>query len=182
VHTHSSKAGVLGRWAAWIARDPEARRPPAIVHTIHGPPFMPVEGNAIKRSECEERDLHRRRALRGRALRRDRLRRRRDDRQFRARGIGRDDQYETVRSGMDTEPYTSSPPARTAPRCAPARAGAESDFVIGTVARLAEHKGHDDLLDALGDDLAGRPDWKLLWVGDGWWRDRLLSGASERWG
>jgi glycosyltransferase involved in cell wall biosynthesis len=51
---------------------------------------------------------------------------------------------------------------------------APSDFVVGTVARLAEHKGHDDLLDALGDELRARPDWKLLWVGDGWWRERLM--------
>jgi glycosyltransferase involved in cell wall biosynthesis len=56
---------------------------------------------------------------------------------------------------------------------------ADDDFVIGTVARLAELKGHDDLLNALAEDLKKNPKWKLLWVGDGWWRERLLTRARE---
>ena len=37
VHTHSSKAGILGRAAAWKQRGTNKR--PAIIHTVHGLPF-----------------------------------------------------------------------------------------------------------------------------------------------
>src|SRR5215475_12402567 len=37
VHTHSSKAGILERWAAWFARVP------VILHTIHGYGITPAQ-------------------------------------------------------------------------------------------------------------------------------------------
>jgi len=43
VHTHSSKAGILGRWAAWFAGVP------IIVHTIHGFGITPGQSPAIRR-------------------------------------------------------------------------------------------------------------------------------------
>jgi glycosyltransferase involved in cell wall biosynthesis len=175
VHTHSSKAGILGRWAGWRQR---ARRGdgPTVVHTIHGPPFMPVEGPALRRIKT--------RLVNHLYTLSERFAARRCDAiasvaqamtdQFLARSIGRASQYRTVWSGMEINAYL--PPADYAARRAQMRAALglrDDDLVIGTVARLAEHKGHDDLLTALSDELRQRPHWKLLWVGDGWWRARL---------
>ena len=90
-----------------------------------------------------------------------------------AAGIGRREQYLTVYSGMETKPFLE--PAWSRPQAREALGFAEGDFVLGTVSRLAELKGHDDLLDALGALMRDRPNLKLLWVGDGWWRERLVS-------
>ncbi len=165
VHTHSSKAGILGRLAGW-----HAKCEPAVVHTIHGPPFLPGKpiSNAVYTFA-------------------ERLAARRCDavvsvadamtRQFLERGIGTPSLYTTVRSGVDIEPYLMSQPTRDGVR---ERLGIEPhEFVVGTVARLAQDKGHDDLLDALGEDLSSKDHWRLLWVGDGYLRQDLERRISE---
>lgn len=160
VHTHSSKAGILGRLAAW------KMRVPCIVHTIHGLAFHPYQSkwrNAIyiASERFAARRCHRivcvADAMRDQAL---------------AARIGRRDQYVTVYSGIETEPFVQP---KHSPQAMRTELGlAEDDFVLGTIARLAELKGHDDLLDALSPMMHTHPNLKLLWVGDGWWRDRLM--------
>jgi len=185
VHTHSSKAGILGRLAAW--REGGRANRIGVVHTIHGPPFMPVEGGAIRRTKvrltnamyemAEEIAAKKCHAIVSVA---DAM-----TTEFRRRGIGRDDQYITIRSGMNVGSFLHAAPGESRTEVRSALGIAPDAFVIGTVARLAEHKGHDDILDALGDDLCTNPSWMLLWVGDGWWRSRLESrvqsmGLSDR--
>lgn len=165
VHTHSSKAGILGRLAGW-----HARCGPAVVHTIHGPPFLPGKpiSNAIYTA-----------AERVAAKRCDAIVSVADamTRQFLERGIGSPALYTTVRSGVNIEPYLAIHPTRDEVR---ERYGIEPhEFVIGTVARLAQDKGHDDLLDALGADLKANDHWRLLWVGDGYLRQNLEKRIKE---
>ena len=176
VHTHSSKAGVLGRWAAWVARPR-----PAIVHTIHGPPFMPVEGGAITRAKIGLKNRLYTHAERFAARRCHTIVSVADamTEQFLARGVGTPEQYVTVRSGMETEAFLNPRPGETRGEVRAQLGLGACDFVVGTVARLAQHKGHDDLLDALACDMRRRPDWKMLWVGDGWWRERLMRRVQE---
>lgn len=159
VHTHSSKAGILGRAAAW------AQRVPCVVHTIHGLAFhryQPGWRNQlyIRAERFAARRCHRIICVAD-AMRRQAL----------EAGIGRPQQYVTVYSGIRTGQFID--PGCRRPEVRRELGLGDEDFVLGTVSRLAELKGHDDLLDALGPLMAQRQNVKLLWVGDGWWRDRL---------
>ncbi|MBX3379861.1 MAG: glycosyltransferase family 4 protein [Phycisphaeraceae bacterium] len=179
VHTHSSKAGVLGRAAAWTeaARMKKSGHKLGVVHTIHGPPFhkfLPKRTNAIyvASEKFAARRCHRIVSVANAMTE-----------QFLAEKIGTSDQYSTVYSGMEVDRYLDARDAAgkpfTSDTVRDSLGLSPMDFVIGTVARLAELKGHDDLLDALGTDLKANPNWKLLWVGDGWWRDRLLKRVAD---
>lgn len=182
VHTHSSKAGILGRLAAW-----ESNPRPAIIHTIHGPPFMPVEGTPVQRAKIRSLNSAYTLAERFAARRCHRIVSVADamTQQFLARKIGTPEQFVTVRSGMDLGPYLNPTPDQTRAVMREKLGFSDSDFVVGTVARLAQHKGHDDILDAIGHHMQIHDAWKLLWVGDGWWTDRLAAridalGLSSR--
>lgn len=179
VHTHSSKAGILGRAAAW-AELPAAKRrghPIGVVHTIHGPPFhkyLPARTNKIyiASEKFAAKRCHRIVSVADAMTT-----------QFLDEQIGRKEQYSTVYSGMEIDrylyPVTPQGSPATSDSVRESLGLSPMDFVVGTVARLAELKGHDDLLDALGEELRKRDNWKLLWVGDGWWRDRLLKRVAE---
>lgn len=176
VHTHSSKAGILGRMAAWKVFQAADNNLPVVIHTIHGPPFMPGDDLKTRAKNWVYTVAERHAAKRCHAIVSvaDAM-----TEQFLARGIGRPDQYITVRSGMETQRFLKPAPGESREEVRAQLGIPREAFVIGTVARLAEHKGHDTLLDALANDLRTDPRWRLLWVGDGWWADRLLVRVRE---
>ena len=150
-----------------------------MIHTVHGPPFMPPTGSGARRLVTGVKNAVYTLAERHGAARCHRIVSVADAMTdlFLSRGIGRPGLYTTIRSGMDTRAFLDEGAGRDEAR---AGLGIDPDaVVIGTVARLAEHKGHDDLLDALADDLRANPSWRLLWVGDGWWRGRLEARVAE---
>ncbi len=158
VHTHSGKAGILGRWAAHRAGVP------LIVHGIHGPSFGPFQGgpaNFIFRHA--ERFAGRRTdhfVVVADAMRR----------QYLAAGIGRPDQYSLIYSGFDLAPFLA---AERNPSLARKLGLQSDDFVVGLIARLFALKGHDDLIDAAPEIIRRIPRARFLWLGDGPWRARL---------
>lgn len=161
VHTHSSKAGILGRAAA------SRRRVPVIVHTIHGMPFGNFESAprnvlykvlerwAARRSDaivsvCD--------AMTSQAL---------------AAGVGRPEQFLTVYSGMDADAFLN--PGRPRELVRRELGLADDEIAFATVARLFELKGHDDILAAAPEVLRANPRVRFVWIGDGMLRDRFIA-------
>ncbi len=158
VHTHSSKAGILGRRAAW------KEGVPAIVHTIHGLPFHEYQSRFLYHFYrwCERRaafwchDI----ICVGEVMKEKAL----------SAGVGLPQQYSIARSGMDVEAF-SSPQDRIAAR---SRWGIPQEArVVGVLSRLAPLKGHMDVIESVQNV-------HLLFVGDGALRSHLEKEASHR--
>ena len=166
VHTHSSKAGILGRAAAWH------EKVPAVVHTIHGMPFGKFETPLKNRLYIA---LERWAARRCHAIVSvcDAM-----TEQALAAGVGRPEQFLTVYSGMDADAFLDPPRSRQDVR---RELGlADDEVAFATVARLFELKGHDDIVAVAADVLAANPKVRFVWIGDGILRDRLIADLERR--
>lgn len=164
VHTHSGKAGILGRMAA---RRAGIR---TIVHTIHGPSFGAFQGAAANFAfRAAERHAGRftthfvtvANAMRD---------------QYLAAGIGVPEKYTRIFSGFNLKPFLD---AGDDPRLREQLGLNKDDFVIGKIARLFELKGHDDLLAVAPELVRANPRIKFLFVGDGEWRSKFERKIDE---
>ena len=158
VHTHSGKAGILGRLAAARAGVP------VILHTIHGPSFGPFQGplaNLLFRNA----ERYAARVTNHFVVVADAM-----QRQYLDAGIGRTEQYTKIFSGFPLEPFLASAndlQLRATLGLAP------DDIVVGKIARLFKLKGHEDLLAVAPGLVRLCPKIRFLLIGDGPWRGRL---------
>ena len=168
VHTHSSKAGILGRIAAWH------ENVPAVIHTVHGLPFHDQQPRwlhdayvALERQAA--RRCHRLIAITPQMVD-----------AFEQASIASRDKFTVIPSGIDLAKVQPADEARKTIR---AEFGIPDDApVVGIVARLDPLKGHHDLL-AIYDQLAERfPDLRMLFVGDGWDRQTIEQDAHVQQG
>lgn len=153
VHTHSSKAGILGRWAAWLAGTP------LIVHTVHGwghhdrqSPLvrqfyillekltLPITDKLITVSP---RDIEKGLQV----------------------GIGKPDDYTVIRSGVELDRFghPQKPPEQmrqslNIPLDVP---------LVGTVARLSPQKAPLDFIQTCATIAQQNSDVWFVLVGDG---------------
>ena len=164
VHTHSSKAGIIGRLAA------RAAGVPVVVHTIHGLPFHPREKWWKNRlyvalESCAARHCDRifavAQAMVDQAL---------------AQNIGRPDMYQVVYSGMNLTHFLT---AERDPGLRAALGIPEHAKVLGTVARLFPLKGYEELMKIAPDLLRAEKDLYFLFVGDGELHETLKKQAED---
>jgi glycosyltransferase involved in cell wall biosynthesis len=156
VHTHSTEAGIIGRFAASIANVP------AVVHTVHGVPFAEDRNALLNRFVC--------RCERAAARRTDRIVTNADaiTEAYLQRGIGHPDQYTTVYSGIEIDRFRDASPANDIDG---------SGVRILMVSRLADGKGFEDLFDAI-EAIDG--DVSVYLVGDGPLFEELNAMIDER--
>ncbi|MGB2987707.1 MAG: glycosyltransferase family 4 protein [Phycisphaerae bacterium] len=158
VHTHSSKAGILGRSAAARAGVP------VIIHTIHGMSFNRTQPAHVR---MFYRWLERRAARCTTALVTvaDAM-----IDQAVAAGIAPRDRFATIRSGIETNRF--APRAELRDRHRREWGIAADEIVVGTMARLFENKGYEEIISAMLAAVASEPRLKFVWIGDGAHRAR----------
>ena len=164
VHTHSGKAGILGRLAAKRAGVP------VIIHTIHGPSFGKFQ-NAAANVIFRAAEKNAARATIHFIVVADAMKK-----QYLAAGIGRPEQYTKIFSGFPLEPFLA---AKNDLELRKKLGIAPDDFVIGKIARLFRLKGHDDLFAVAPELVRRNPKIKFLLVGDGEWRQKFEQQAEN---
>ncbi len=167
VHTHASKAGILGRWAA------RRTRVPCIVHTIHGLAFDAYQPAVVR---LAYRAAERRAARWGHRL--VAVCRAMADR-AEAAGLAPPGTVRVVYSGMETERF-ARPPAEAARAALRAAWGAgPADCVFVQLARLFPMKGHRLLVAAMAEVCRRHPRARLVLVGSGTLEAALRADARR---
>ncbi len=164
IHTHSSKAGILGRFAAVIAGTP------VIIHTVHGWSFhdymstfrksfyITLERTTAKFTDkiivVTNRDI---------------------DKGLKHR-IGEPDQYQLIRSAIPLDEFLT-PLDETILR---QELGIPSEaFVVGTVGRLSPQKNPLDWIEISARIASQNPNCCFLMVGDGPLRNQVESQIKK---
>jgi glycosyltransferase involved in cell wall biosynthesis len=165
VHTHSSKAGVLGRLAAWFAGTP------VIVHTLHSLVFHDYQPWIVNRAWWLSKkicapltdffisvsDVISEKAI--------------------AAGIAKPELFRTIYSGMELDWFLN---AKFDAREVREEFGIPLDApVVGKIARLFPLKGHDELMDAAPEIVKRVPNVRFFLIGDGILLEHLQDRARN---
>ncbi len=164
VHTHSSKAGILGRWAAKLAG---AR---SIIHTFHGFGFTPLQRAPVRKIFIIAEKLTARvtdllltvaYANITKAL---------------SEGIGKPEKYRVVRSGIDPEKFEKTRKIDTIRQELNLK---ESDLLVGNISCFKPQKGLFDYLEVCNKLSKDISNCYFLMAGDGMLRRSIKRKIEE---
>jgi glycosyltransferase involved in cell wall biosynthesis len=166
VHTHSAKAGVVGRLAAKFAY-----KRTVTIHTVHGLSFHDFQSHLLNgfyiTAEKIAGFFTDRYICVGAVMKEKSLR----------AGIGREKQYSVVYSGFEVQPYLDAEEDRGSTRSS--LGIRDNEKVFGMVGRLYHLKGQEYLMEAFASVVREYPETKLLIVGDGILRPELERFARD---
>ena len=173
VHTHSAKAGIIGRYAAGALKGRWAPNRPAVVHGIHGLSFHPYQNPwvnrfyiAMERAVAKHTDYF--------VCVADAM-----TAQNKAAGIGLDKPYVTAYSAIDEDPFLE--PIQQERRDTFRRRYdiQKEAIVLVTIARLFMLKGHEYIIESAKElsKRFGNVVW--LFVGNGNLADRYKQQVRD---
>jgi len=165
VHTHTSKAGFLGRLAAYRLRCP------AVVHSPHGHLFYGYASAAVTQAYVRLERAAAGWCHRICTLTEDSIH------SHLARGIGREGQYVAIPGGVDLERLAR--PVRGREEVLREFGIPAEVPVVGWIGRLEPVKGGNLFLQALREARARHPQVRAIIVGDGSRREALVALADE---
>ncbi|MDD5326731.1 MAG: glycosyltransferase family 4 protein [Phycisphaerae bacterium] len=162
VHTHSAKAGILGRFAAHKLKTQNLKlKTPFIVHSIHGLAFHPYQNElinrfyiAVEKSAAKRTDffISVADAMTNQAL---------------AAGIGSPEKFVTAYSAIEEDDFLK-PISENLKRTIRLKYGiAEDAVVLVTIARLFMLKGHDYIIESAKQLSKRCKNAIWLFIGDG---------------
>ena len=168
VHTHSSKAGILGRWAAWCARVP------VIMHTIHGYGITPAQPPWLRRVLIQLERMTGWITTHWIAVAQADI----------EKGIewGLFDRIEVsvVRPGIDPQPFQTAIDATTRHALRAEFGAGPDDYLVGTVACLKPQKAPEDFVAVAKQVCDLVPEARFVLIGDGDLRVRIESLIKQR--
>lgn len=171
VHTHSSKAGIVGRAAAWTSRVP------CVVHTVHGLGFHDGQRPVVRRAYIRAERWAAKRCHHLLAVSPQMVD------AFEQHQIAPRRKMTVVPSAVDLSRFDRNPGDRPAAKQA---LGIDPDApTLGILARLDRYKGQIDLLDILPTLIESHPALRVVLIGDGYDRTMIEQridqlGLSER--
>ncbi|MHC5059944.1 MAG: glycosyltransferase family 4 protein [Planctomycetota bacterium] len=170
VHTHSAKAGILGRYAAHSLKGKlpgKSPKAPYVVHTIHGLAFhdyqakwlnkfyIAVEKAAAKRTDAfiSVADTMNEKAI--------------------AAGLGKPEDFTTAYSALEEDDFLNAPAPEQISSFRRKHGISQQAIVFVTIARLFELKGHEYIIESARRLAPRNENCVWLFVGDGNLADKI---------